>query len=687
MLRKIFYRSLIKKCLLIILFTSFPLIPSALYSQEEDYVANYGRIRYLENTVNIIRGVDGLAEESTINAPIFPGDTVSTSRDAKAEFQLADSSIIRLNYATKLKFQALSDLYNTYEQSTVLKLYNGSIYIEAENMDDKEKNFQIDTPFASIYVLTDGLYRINVDSEQKVEIFCYRGVAEVVGEYDSVLLRSGKMTFVTYRSSPADPRGFNSFYSDSFDIWNDERDEFYYQTGEIDEYYDDVPYEIKRYYIELSYYGNWVNVPVYGYVWYPYHIYAGWRPYYNGYWCYGPNSYFWVSYEPWGWAPYHYGRWSWVSGYGWIWIPGRVFCGAWVSWCYGSDYLGWCALDYWNRPAFINVNLYLDLYDFRTWNFVYYRDVASRNVRHAVLRGGIVEKELRDAIVARKSPRFSPSLLSRNAEARHKTLREVRTDEKTRMKKKHMERTPIKDASFRDLEKKKIKHEPLVSKAPSKDRRKASDIKGRKSKFDLKKDTKGEKEIPKIRKRSSQYREPVGDKESKRIPSRDKNLKDTKTYSSNIKERDTRVTKEFKSRPSYERRESVREPKIKSYSRRMTEGKVQKNKSSAYPLKRIKESQRNTEQRGYQKKYYKSQDRRIHKSKPSYNSSQKWKKMLKDMSQPRKTHQIKKQAPQRKQVISKGTSKSKSGSKSSSSKQSKSSSGKSKSSSRGSKRR
>src|SRR5207237_1523080 len=36
--------------------------------------------------------------------------------------------------------------------------------------------------------------------------------------------------------------------------------------------------------------------------------------------------YYWtlVSYEPWGWAPYHYGRWFYYN-YAWAWWPGPVY--------------------------------------------------------------------------------------------------------------------------------------------------------------------------------------------------------------------------------------------------------------------------------------------------------------------------------------------------------------------------
>ena len=36
----------------------------------------------------------------------------------------------------------------------------------------------------------------------------------------------------------------------------------------------------------------------------------------------------WLGYEPWGWAPYHYGRWYHSARYGWCWYPERAF----VAW-------------------------------------------------------------------------------------------------------------------------------------------------------------------------------------------------------------------------------------------------------------------------------------------------------------------------------------------------------------------
>ena len=59
----------------------------------------------------------------------------------------------------------------------------------------------------------------------------------------------------------------------------------------------------------------------------------------------------WVPNEPWGWAPFHYGRWDHSPALGWYWIPGSTWGPAWVSWAVGGDYVGWCPLGYRDRPV------------------------------------------------------------------------------------------------------------------------------------------------------------------------------------------------------------------------------------------------------------------------------------------------------------------------------------------------
>ena len=85
---------------------------------------------------------------------------------------------------------------------------------------------------------------------------------------------------------------------------------------------------------ELGEYGEWIDVPAYGYVWRP-RVAEGWSPYVYGRWTWiSPYGWTWVSYEPWGWYPYRCGYWLTDPVYGWIWSPYNAFVS--VNFVFGS---------------------------------------------------------------------------------------------------------------------------------------------------------------------------------------------------------------------------------------------------------------------------------------------------------------------------------------------------------------
>lgn len=97
----------------------------------------------------------------------------------------------------------------------------------------------------------------------------------------------------------------------------------------------------------LAPYGNWLEVPGYGYCWQPTVVVVNpaWRPYCDyGDWRWSNSGWYWNSYYSWGWAPFHYGRWFTHSGRGWLWCPDRVWGPSWVSWRNSSTYCGWAPL-------------------------------------------------------------------------------------------------------------------------------------------------------------------------------------------------------------------------------------------------------------------------------------------------------------------------------------------------------
>src|ERR1700722_3569207 len=73
---------------------------------------------------------------------------------------------------------------------------------------------------------------------------------------------------------------------------------------------------------DLSYYGNYSNVPGYDTMWQPFFTGVGWDPFMDGAWSWYPGygSMF-VSAYPWGWMPYRYGNWMFIPGMGWMWQP------------------------------------------------------------------------------------------------------------------------------------------------------------------------------------------------------------------------------------------------------------------------------------------------------------------------------------------------------------------------------
>ena len=97
------------------------------------------------------------------------------------------------------------------------------------------------------------------------------------------------------------------------------------------------------FYDELAPYGRWVGCS-YGQCWVPARVGADWQPYSNGQWIYTEYGWTWVSDDPWGGNPYHYGTWTSIAGLGWAWVPGTVWAPAWVTWSYSNSYVGWAPI-------------------------------------------------------------------------------------------------------------------------------------------------------------------------------------------------------------------------------------------------------------------------------------------------------------------------------------------------------
>ena len=149
-------------------------------------------------------------------------------------------------------------------------------------------------------------------------------------------------------------------------------------------------------YDALTPYGTWENVGSYGDCWVPLDVPVGWRPYTQGYWENTDYGWMWVSQDPWGDTPYHYGRWADDDSYGWVWVPDddEVWAPAWVAWRYGGGYVGWAPLPPdagWQTG--IGLTMSVGDLDQRiggdSWCFASTRDFGSTRIGASVLPPGL----------------------------------------------------------------------------------------------------------------------------------------------------------------------------------------------------------------------------------------------------------------------------------------------------------
>lgn len=353
-----------------------------------DHQYEYARISYVEGGFYLQRAQNYNTGDVGVNTPVGTGDSLWTERGARLEIELDGVNYVRLDENARIRIDSAG-------ATTQIGLEGGSLYLDLANV----RSFEVGTPIATARMLENGVYRIDMESGGLV-VSTYEGLAEVINGAGSITVRSGQQTQVASGRVPTYPVSLNMSRRDSLDDFQNARSgSLAYDTGyrQQDDY---LPAEIATYGYELNNYGSWQYLSPYGYVWRPVGVVADWRPYRNGYWDYIPGvGWTWISNEPWGWAPYHYGRWDYAFGIGWYWIPGRVWGPAWVSWSNWGGYIGWCPLNYYDRPVVCVNNYYGNWWgdnwvsnpDYRSWTFIPKESIGGRDVGHVAVSEGIVK--------------------------------------------------------------------------------------------------------------------------------------------------------------------------------------------------------------------------------------------------------------------------------------------------------
>jgi hypothetical protein len=391
----------------------------------DEYGAVYGRLTYYEGGIFIKREdleADGNFELA-VNSPLIPGDQVWTGEDGRVEIQLADGSLLRLDANSRLSLLNLADTAGAFDDTTLLRLLNGGLFIRTQRFDPRERRFQVDTPAGSVFLLSEGVFRIDVSGSGTTTLASYRGVAEVLSNDISVIAHSGERLTVSPDRAPSNARAFNTLRRDDFDLWSENRDDALAVASSGRGETPDVPDTVRPYVSELNRNGDWVNSDEYGWVWKPGSVDSSWRPYYYGHWVSAPVGPVWVSYESWGWAPYHYGRWHFTTGLGWFWSPGHIFSGAYVTWAVGPSYYGWSPTGYYGYPVVYG--------SYSPWSYVHHGFLFNHHVHNHYYSSTHVRvnKFVDRRVVLRKRPRLRPGYtLERRGSALYSAARSGKVD-------------------------------------------------------------------------------------------------------------------------------------------------------------------------------------------------------------------------------------------------------------------
>jgi len=312
------------------------------------------RLQYMSGSVSIQPQGTGDWAAGVINRPLTSSDNIWTDKDSRAELNVG-SGLIRMNSESSLTLTSVSD------NTTQLELHQGSLSLRVRNLAQGE-TYEIDTPNTAFTVQTAGEYRVDVDSNgNSSEVTVWQGEGQASSNGSSVTIKAGEQEQFG-DGNTATGEVAQAPAPDSFDNWCHGRDQ---REG----------HSVSARYVspdvigsqDLDEYGIWRDTPDYGPVWIPSAVPGDWAPYHDGHWVWvSPWGWTWIDDEPWGFAPFHYGRWIYGDGY-WGWAPGPYwgrpfYAPALVAWFggprWGGDFgfgfrggIGWCALG-WGEPFF-----------------------------------------------------------------------------------------------------------------------------------------------------------------------------------------------------------------------------------------------------------------------------------------------------------------------------------------------
>jgi len=298
------------------------------------------RLSFVEGQASLQRPDIAEWTDAPVNTPIEEGFKLATAEGGFAEVEFENGSTVRLGQLSLLEFTQLG---LASDGSKINRLTLNAGYATFHATPEGQDVYEVVTSNGTLTARGRALFRVDVDSsEQRVEVF--NGFVDLAGSLGSwTLNKNSVLDFSLNADQPVQLS--EGITKDDWDRWVEDREgqeqaasnalspSGYTNNGSDDVYG----------WSDLAYSGNWSYMSGYGYGWIP-TVNAGWSPYSCGRWVWYPGfGFVWISADPWGWLPYHYGGWEFIPGIGWVWFPG-IF-GAWspalVTWYGGPGWIGW----------------------------------------------------------------------------------------------------------------------------------------------------------------------------------------------------------------------------------------------------------------------------------------------------------------------------------------------------------
>lgn len=276
---------------------------------ESDPPSRVGRLAFTDGNVSFHDQDEDGWSKALINTPLTSGDAIWTEPNAESEISLAGTRI-RLDGSTELEMLAIDD------SQTRLQLAQGRLDIKTFTFNG-ETPYQIVTPRGTITLEQQGDYYIQAGStEDATRLGVRSGAAQIQSLNGQTLaVRAGEVGEIHGDVGTPQLRTVNTAPPPLQPYWAARDRQVSYDAPTQYLSSDITGYE------DLNTYGSWSNDKQYGNVWTPRSVPTDWQPYRNGHWSnVQPWGWTWIDDQPWGYAPYHYGRWA-NSNNRWVWVP------------------------------------------------------------------------------------------------------------------------------------------------------------------------------------------------------------------------------------------------------------------------------------------------------------------------------------------------------------------------------